>query len=473
MSSSAATQSRFRRWQRARQWKMSERRRSAVGSAAFASYQRLAEEDDCLADLRLRVADDTDLEHDVRAIDVAEPRRDGERGRLLEERHRLPRARPCECAPTPRSGEAGGTSGRSGRGAGPLARFSKRAPARPRSGAFSIKPLGLARPLRRSSRRPPLLTPCSRNSRSVSRRPASHSSVSGVGRVFPRSIWLTYSLENRPAASSSWLRPAARRSERTRSPTVRTPGSSGRSQSATLAWWHARRRSSRASATRQLVERDRARRCDVQRLRLAGRRDRRLVTLCHEALGQPFALRSEQEGEGRLEVGLGERLRRRGRRARRVAPGARPTRRAARGRSLRQRRAARAGSSDRRTRARARPRLRTRPPFAAASRRSPDPTRCQSASTTSRAPTGRSARRYTPMTRGAWPSVETSPSSSGTTFSPATSSSTGSMPGRFSRLDEVLALDGEEAGLLAVLPRREKLPDEPELLVLTRLDQSI
>jgi hypothetical protein len=38
-------------------------------------------------------------------------------------------------------------------------------------------------------------------------------------------------------------------------------------------------------------------------------------------------------------------------------------------------------------------------------------------------------------------------------------------------LDQILALDGEEPGLDAVLARREKLPDEPELLVLARLDQ--
>jgi hypothetical protein len=34
-------------------------------------------------------------------------------------------------------------------------------------------------------------------------------------------------------------------------------------------------------------------------------------------------------------------------------------------------------------------------------------------------------------------------------------------------LDEILALDREESGRLALLARREKLPDEPELLVLT------
>ncbi|CAN5712724.1 hypothetical protein BH20ACT14_BH20ACT14_06850 [soil metagenome] len=40
------------------------------------------------------------------------------------------------------------------------------------------------------------------------------------------------------------------------------------------------------------------------------------------------------------------------------------------------------------------------------------------------------------------------------------------------RLDQIFALDREEPALLAVLPRSEKLPDEPELLVLTRLDQA-
>jgi hypothetical protein len=39
-------------------------------------------------------------------------------------------------------------------------------------------------------------------------------------------------------------------------------------------------------------------------------------------------------------------------------------------------------------------------------------------------------------------------------------------------LDEVLALDGEETGLLPMLPAREKLPDEPELLVLTGFDEA-
>src|SRR5262249_48795820 len=61
-------------------------------------------------------------------------------------------------------------------------------------------------------------TPLARKVGSAPSRSASHSSVSAVGLVLPRSIWLTYSLENRPPASSVWERPAATRSRRTRSP---------------------------------------------------------------------------------------------------------------------------------------------------------------------------------------------------------------------------------------------------------------
>jgi hypothetical protein len=39
--------------------------------------------------------------------------------------------------------------------------------------------------------------------------------------------------------------------------------------------------------------------------------------------------------------------------------------------------------------------------------------------------------------------------------------------GSRSSVHEILALDREQAGLVPVLPRREKLPDEPELLVLS------
>jgi hypothetical protein len=67
------------------------------------------------------------------------------------------------------------------------------------------------------------LTPVSRKSGSTPSFSASHSSVSVVGRVFPRSIWLTYSFENRPAARSLWVRPPATRSVLSRSPMPLSP----------------------------------------------------------------------------------------------------------------------------------------------------------------------------------------------------------------------------------------------------------
>ena len=59
---------------------------------------------------------------------------------------------------------------------------------------------------------------------STPRRLASHVIVSPVGRVLPRSIWLTYSFENRSPASSLCVRPAAMRSWRRRSPSRRAAG---------------------------------------------------------------------------------------------------------------------------------------------------------------------------------------------------------------------------------------------------------
>ena len=61
-------------------------------------------------------------------------------------------------------------------------------------------------------------TPTARNAGSTDSRSANQAIVDSVGRVFPRSIWLMYSFENRPPASSVWVIPAATRSERTRSP---------------------------------------------------------------------------------------------------------------------------------------------------------------------------------------------------------------------------------------------------------------
>ena len=71
-------------------------------------------------------------------------------------------------------------------------------------------------------------TPISRNVESTPSRAASHSIVSAVGRVFPRSIWLRYSLENRSPARSVWVSPRAMRSWRTRSPSEVRAGAAGR-----------------------------------------------------------------------------------------------------------------------------------------------------------------------------------------------------------------------------------------------------
>ena len=316
-----------------------------------------------------------------------------------------------------------------------------------------------------------LLTPCSRNSRSVSSRRASHSSASAEGRVFPRSIWLTYSFENFPAASSAWLSPADRRSERTRSPIVRTPGSSGRSQSATLSWWHALRRPS--PPTRQLVQGNRTRRGDVQRLRLPRRRDRGLVSISHKVVREPFALRPEHDRERRVERSIGER-RATVRDERDAALRAsRPTGRAGRGRSLPPTRAARAGRSGRRTRPRARPPHRTRPPCAAASPRSRDRTTRQRASTTSREPVGRvGAPVHGDDTRGVPERRHLAEQLRQDVLARDEQLDGLDAEAACRRLDEILALDREEPTGLAVLPRREKLPDEPELLVGTRLDQA-
>src|SRR5215203_1400429 len=62
--------------------------------------------------------------------------------------------------------------------------------------------------------------PTSRKERSTPSRLASHSSVSFVGRVAPRSIPLTYCFVKRSPARSACVRPRAIRSWRTRSPSV-------------------------------------------------------------------------------------------------------------------------------------------------------------------------------------------------------------------------------------------------------------
>ena len=69
---------------------MEDVRAQAIGGqvGALRQHERLVEEDDRLGDARLRVADDADPEHDLGAVDVGEPGAHGQRGRLLEQRHR-------------------------------------------------------------------------------------------------------------------------------------------------------------------------------------------------------------------------------------------------------------------------------------------------------------------------------------------------------------------------------------------------
>ena len=87
MSSCAATQSRFRRWHRARQWKMSERRRSAGGSAPSHRISASPKRTIASRDAGLRVPDDADLEDDLGAIRIREALRDDECGGFLERGH--------------------------------------------------------------------------------------------------------------------------------------------------------------------------------------------------------------------------------------------------------------------------------------------------------------------------------------------------------------------------------------------------
>src|SRR5262249_56229129 len=61
-----------------------------------------------------------------------------------------------------------------------------------------------------------------RNAASTPSRSASQASISAVGLVFPRSIWLRYSFEQRSAPRSDWVNPALTRSWRRRAPSVET-----------------------------------------------------------------------------------------------------------------------------------------------------------------------------------------------------------------------------------------------------------
>ena len=196
---------------------------------ALGELERLAEQRDGRGDARKVVAADADAEEHLRAVDVREAGPLGERAAALEQLERGPNLAPLHAAPRPRL-RAREPRARSRRSPSTAVReFSSSSTAssywwafaqRLGAGEHAPRP-GCARRRRRRVSRKPASTP------SLA---ASHSIVSRVGRVLPRSIWLTYSFEKRSPARSVCVRPAATRSCRTRSPRRALPGwAAGRS----------------------------------------------------------------------------------------------------------------------------------------------------------------------------------------------------------------------------------------------------
>ncbi len=134
-------------------------------------------------------------------------------------------------------------------GAEERARLELGEPGRPRGrheqvvlgGAFVVVPRleQRLRARRAASRRPrsSVATPLARKPGSTPSRAASHSTVSRVGRVLPRSICETYSFENRSPASSLWVSPAATRSWRRRSPSRSPLGAAARLVRRAVSWF--------------------------------------------------------------------------------------------------------------------------------------------------------------------------------------------------------------------------------------------
>ena len=259
--------------------------------------------------------------------------------------------------------------------------------------------------------------------------------------------------------------PADRRSERTRAPRVpASAAGAALSSEVTSEWLHAR-------PSPELVEGDRTSCRHVQRLGVAGRGNRRLVTLCHEGFGQPIAFRAEEERERRLELHVGEGLapaRDEGEATlRKLAPAhdRHPEDRACR----RSHRAWAGGVG------------------AALGQ-------CESGSER----VGRTEERADVAGVGDPPQADDHLAAAGRQVAAAVDADHARCvperrdlgeelgndvlagdeefdrldPGGRRGLDQILALDREEARLLALLARGEKLPDEPELLVSARLDQA-
>ena len=218
-----------------------------------------------------------------------------------------------------------------------------------------------------------------------------------------------------------------------------------------------------------LVERDRARHGDVQRLRAPAQRDRRrLVAGGDDVLRQ--ALRARRRG--RSVTGTpGLELARAARRPcetsatrfprRLVEPGQRHAEDRA-GRGPQRLRARRIGA----TRARARPKRRTRPRSARSCPRLPGSATRQSESDSGSTPRGSDvAPEDAHHPRRVRPSSRPSPAAPARRPRPARSSSTGSTPASSAACDEILALDDEQPLLLALAPRLEQPVDQPQLRI--------
>ena len=184
-------------------------------AGALGELQRLGEERHRGPDRGELVAARAETEEDVGAVDVGESGALGDLARALEERDGLAHlaevhARPAFSAEGPQL-----ELGRRDRGE----RLAELRQDRQHLGVLVRLEGGLRTRSTLSTRSCSLEeTPVSRKVGSTPSRAAIHSIVSPVGRVFPRSIWLRYSLEKRSPASSVWVRPRATRSWRTRSP---------------------------------------------------------------------------------------------------------------------------------------------------------------------------------------------------------------------------------------------------------------
>ena len=195
---------------------MSARSRSQGSPEPSASSSASSNSADRRRDARELVAADAEPEQGVGAVDVGELRPLGKLARPLEQRERLAHVAALGERPALAGERAQLELGRASRH--DLRARRRETPRLPRRAGVPPRAPRPARASPRSRLRSSTETPCARKLGSTPSRPASHASVSCVGRVFPRSIWLTYSFEKRSPASSVCVRPGgeAERAQRAR-----------------------------------------------------------------------------------------------------------------------------------------------------------------------------------------------------------------------------------------------------------------